>query len=183
MKNTVYENEVLRLKKNDISALKWFYVQYSEKLYYNAMKITKDHHLSKDIVQDVFIKLWDKRATIDPSKPILNWLFVVSYHHAVDCLKIKLRSSLRDWKVTSDIPQSTSEEIEEKKKKEANFEVLSMAISNLSNQKRRVVELCKIQGKTYELAAKEMSISKYTVKEYLSGAMKNIKDFVQEEFY
>jgi RNA polymerase sigma-70 factor (ECF subfamily) len=55
--------------------------------------------------------------------------------------------------------------------------ILEKAIALLSPQKRKVFELCKLQGRTYEEASAEMGISKHTVKEYLSGAMASIKEY------
>ena len=56
--------------------------------------------------------------------------------------------------------------------------VIEKAVDQLSPQKRKVFELCKIQRRTYEKAAEELHISKYTVKEYLSEAMISIKKYV-----
>jgi RNA polymerase sigma-70 factor (ECF subfamily) len=48
-------------------------------------------------------------------------------------------------------------------------------MDQLSPQKRKVFEICKMQGRTYKKAAEELHISKYTVKEYLSEALVSIK--------
>jgi DNA-directed RNA polymerase specialized sigma subunit, sigma24 homolog len=51
-------------------------------------------------------------------------------------------------------------------------------MDHLSPQKRKVFELCKVQGRTYKKAAEELHISKYTVKEYLSEALVSIKKYI-----
>ena len=53
-------------------------------------------------------------------------------------------------------------------------------MDQLSPQKRKVFELCKVQGRTYKKAAEELHISKYTVKEYLSEALISIKKYIGE---
>lgn len=63
--------------------------------------------------------------------------------------------------------------------KEAKLKLLDEAFLSLSPQKKRVFELCKLHGKTCEEAATELNISKYTVKEYLAAAVKNIKEYVE----
>jgi len=55
---------------------------------------------------------------------------------------------------------------------------IEKAVDQLSPQKRKVFDLCKMQSSTYEKAAKELHISKYTVKEYLSDAMVSIKKYI-----
>jgi RNA polymerase sigma-70 factor (ECF subfamily) len=58
--------------------------------------------------------------------------------------------------------------------------MLEEAMSRLSPQKRKVFELCKLQGKTYEETASVLQISKYTVKEYLTAAVGSVKEYVHQ---
>jgi RNA polymerase sigma factor (sigma-70 family) len=60
---------------------------------------------------------------------------------------------------------------------EQQLSLLDKAIQQLSPQKRRVFTLCKLHGKTYRQAAKELNISNHSVKEYLSGAMKAVREY------
>jgi len=92
MKNIDCVNIVKRLQEDDKTAFDWIYNQFSHKIYLNALKLTKDRNMAEDIVQDVFIILWEKRNSIDPSRPLLNWIFVVSYHKSIDYLKKILRA-------------------------------------------------------------------------------------------
>jgi RNA polymerase sigma-70 factor (ECF subfamily) len=64
--------------------------------------------------------------------------------------------------------------------KKEQLAAIEKAIDQLSPQKRKVFELCKVQGRTYKKAAEELHISKYTVKEYLSEALVSIKKYIGE---
>ena len=64
--------------------------------------------------------------------------------------------------------------------KEEQLCAIEKAMDQLSPQKRKVFELCKVQGRTYKKAAEELHISKYTVKEYLSEALVSIKKYIGE---
>lgn len=139
------------------------------------MKLTKDRNVAEDIVQDVFITLWKKRLSIDSSRPILNWIFVISYNKSIDYLKKALKTvPLKEIRL-SDKGNVDKENLFIR---EQRLNLIESATEQLSPQKRRVFEICKLQGRTYESAAQEMQISKHTVKEYLSEAMKSIKAFV-----
>lgn len=177
MKNMDCANMIKRLQADDKTAFDWLYNQFSRKIYLNALKLTKNSAAAEDIVQEVFIVLWEKRSTIDPGRPLLNWIFVISYHKAVDYLKAVLKTTL--------IPESSLCDMHYPAKAEAfrrerQLTLLEHAVGRLSPQQRRVVNLCKLQGRTYEYAARELSISKHTVKEHLSAAMKNIRSFVDD---
>ena len=167
-----------RLRNNDISAFNAIYWKYHRAVYANAVKLTKDAATAEDIVQDVFVTLWEKRNTIDPKQDIAGWLFVVSHHKTVDQLKRKLRQALADKMLHAIVeePNYFNNDLTEE-------QLVSMgkAIAQLSPQKRKVFELCKVQHRTYQKAAEELHISKYTVKEYLSEAMVSIKKYIARQ--
>lgn len=170
---------IIRLQANDRSAFADLYKKYSHRIYLNALKLTKNTVAAQDIVQEVFITLWDKKHTLDPSKPLLNWIFVVSYNRSVDHLKRLLRTSLLpEFEYFGGGCGQLGEApclIREKR-----LELIERAVARLSPKKKQVFEICKIRGKTYAHAATEMQISRHTVKEYLSEAMRAIKTYVFE---
>ena len=169
------ENELARcLVAGDVAAFNEIYRRYFHPVYCNALKITREVPIAEDVLQEVFITLWEKRATIDPERSLAGWLFIICYHQSVNILRKKLRESLLYKQV-----QEPEEEysMEEELKYGAQRKILADALSSLSPQRRRVFELCKLQGKTYEETATELRISKYTVKEYLSAAIAAIKEY------
>jgi len=159
-----------------MNAFDEIYWRYQRAVFLNACRLTRSSAAAEDIVQEVFISLWERRQSINPELPLAGWLFVSSYNRSVNVLKKKLRESLMvDRLVSNDAGFENLPDISE-----LQLNVLNDAISRLSNQKRRVFELCKLHGKTYEEAAEEMKISKHTVKEYLSEAIASIREFVRE---
>src|SRR5574338_872602 len=165
-----------RLVRDDIKAFDELYWKYQKAVYQNVFKLVRDIALAEDIVQEVFIGLWERRHTIDSSRSVSGWLFVSSYNRSINVLKKKLRESITPIHVD----QISEEPGVESGLEEAQISLLEKAIEKLPPQKRKVFELCKLRGKTYEEAANEMNISKHTVKEYLSGAVNFIKEFVRQ---
>ncbi|MEI7420880.1 MAG: sigma-70 family RNA polymerase sigma factor [Prolixibacteraceae bacterium] len=164
------------LVQGNIDAFDDIYWKYQRAIYLNSFRITRDEVIAQDIVQEVFISLWEKRQSINPDLPLAGWLFVSSYNRSLNILKKKLRESVAIDQLTSeDIMTDIATDIPEKQ-----LLILEAAIDLLSPQKRRVFELCKLQGKSYEEAAKEMQISKNTVKEYLSEAIMIIKEYARQ---
>ena len=162
-----------RLVTGDIGAFNEIYQKYFHPVYCNALKITRETPVAEDVLQEVFITLWEKRATIDPESSLAGWLFVICYHKSVNILRKKLRESL----VYEKLQQPEEYSMEEEIKYGTQRKILENALSSLSPQRRRVFELCKLEGKTYEETAMELRISKYTVKEYLSAAVAAIKEY------
>jgi len=165
----------VRLRNDDISAFNTLYWEYHGAVYANAFKLIRDAVVSEDIVQEVFVTLWEKRHKIDPKQDIAGWLFVVSHHKTIDQLKRKLRHTLAEkilQAVVEDSGAADNDFTDEQ------LGAIERAVDQLSPQKRKVFELCKMQKRTYENAAEELHISKYTVKEYLSEAMISIKKYI-----
>ena len=162
-----------RLIAGDIAAFDEIYRRNFYPVYCNALKITREVSLAEDALQEVFIILWEKRSTIDPEKSLAGWLFIVCYHQSINILRKKLRESL----LYKGLQQPDEYSMEEEIKYGKQWKILENALSSLSPQRRRVFELCKLEGKTYEETALELRISKYTVKEYLSSAVAAIKEY------
>ena len=178
MKSQKTNDLALRLRNDDISAFNTLYWEYHAAVYANTLKLIKDPAIAEDIVQEVFVTLWGKRHTIDPEQDIAGWLFVISHHKTVDQLKRKLKQALAQKELsifTEDHSIIVNTDL-----KEEQLNAIEKAMDQLSPQKRKVFELCKVQGRTYKKAAEELHISNYTVKEYLSEALVSIKKYIVE---
>ena len=178
MEKDIINNELIeRLQNDEKEAFDELYRKYHSAIYYNILKLTRDAIVSEDIVQEVFITLWEKRHELNIQQGISGWLFVVSYNKSISYLKRKLKESLARTALQQNIENTTDAE---NSFTNTQMSILEKAIEQLSPQKRRVFELCKLQRKTYAEAADELQISKHTVKEYLSGAVISIKNYVQQ---
>jgi len=62
----IMKEEFTRVRKGDVSAFKIVFEDYFERLVKYSNKYTKNIHASKDIVQEVFMNVWDKRKSIRP---------------------------------------------------------------------------------------------------------------------
>ena len=167
-----------RLRKDDINAFNTLYWEYHAAVYANALKLIKDPVIAEDIVQEVFVTVWGKRHTIDPEQDLVGWLLVISYHKTIDQLKCKLKETLAHKNISISIEDHSI--LVNADLKEEQLTTIEEAMDQLSPQKRKVFELCKVQGRTYKKAAEELHISKYTVKEYLFEALVSIRKYIGE---
>ena len=177
MEDNTNNELITQLQNDDKQAFNELYRKYHSAIYYNILKLTRDAIATEDIVQEVFIALWEKRHNLNIEQGIAVWLFVVSYNRSISYLKRKLKESLARTGLQQNIENTTDAE---NSFTNTQMSILEKAIEQLSPQKRRVFELCKLQRKTYAEAADELQISKHTVKEYLSGAVISIKNYVQQ---
>ena len=169
---------VVRLTLDDEKAFDLLYRKYHVAIYRNILKLVKNNEHAQDLLQEVFFTLWDKRSQIDPNRPIANWLFVVSHNKSITHLKKTANACVVFEEILGDVSDETFDPFISEEK----LTFIEGAINRLSPQKKRVFELCKIEHKTYEQTAREMGISRYTVKEYLSEAVASIKSQVRGHF-
>ncbi|MBS1752981.1 MAG: sigma-70 family RNA polymerase sigma factor [Ferruginibacter sp.] len=171
------EQQLISLLKNgDMQAFDELYWKYQDAVYQNVFKLTRNSHVAEDIVQEVFISLWEKRDSLDSSRSVGGWLFVSSYNRAINVLK----KNLRETQALKQVAITHAEEVASPDLSGIQLSILEKAVAALSPQKRRAFELCKLQGKSYEETAALMGISKHTVKEHLSGAIHFIKEYASK---
>jgi len=163
---------LVQLSKGDLSAFDKLYWHYQRAVYHNIFQLVRDTATTEDILQEVFLSLWEKRESIRLDISVGGWLFVSSYNRAVNVLKKQLREQS-----AADLIREAfgSDDSEEMMAREMRLQELEDAIERLPGQKRKVFYLCKLKGYTYEEAAKALNISRHTVKEYLSDAVHQIR--------
>lgn len=164
----------------ELDNFKSLYLQYNQAVYKNIFKMVKDEQLAEDLLQEVFLTLWDKRASLDAEK-VSGWLFVVSYNKALKALKKKVRevSVYKEQLIIQDV------ELEPYSNKEEAFSLRSLvieeAIENLPKRKKDVFIMCRFEGRTTEEVASIFNISESSVKDYLKQSTGLIKKYIQSK--
>ena len=75
------DKEILkRFKEGDAEAFDAIYRNYSKKLFHFAQGLIKDQEISEDLVQEVFVNLWEKRSQVDLSLNFDNYIFTIVYN-------------------------------------------------------------------------------------------------------
>jgi RNA polymerase sigma factor (sigma-70 family) len=170
------------LSRDDVRAFDALYLKYHNAVLANILKLVKQQEAAEDILQDVFAALWINRKKIDRNRPVGGWLFVVSYNKALKFLNRSVREKMLaagDPGVLEDIAEAPETEHQQT---EYQFNLINEAISNLPPQKKLVFTLCKLEGLTYEEAARIAGISTHTVKEYVSAASKFVKAYSLRQY-
>lgn len=177
---TIYsEQELLQqMVQGSEAAFSLLYEQYHHALFRNVMRLVHSEEEARDVVQEVFITLWEKRLTLNTDIPVNGWLFTLSYNRSLNHLKKKLRQeALEQVAGNMDIGLPDTDDAE---LANAQWKLVEEAITRLSPQKRKVFELCRLQGFSYDKAAHELGISKHTVSEYLQQAMTIIRQYIKD---
>jgi len=165
---------ILRLIQGDEQAFEKIYRLYSNRLYGKLLKLLKSVPQTEEILQDVFLKVWEYRASIDPEKSFRAFLFKIAENKAFDFFR---KAALHKAFETELIALSTSNHtmLEELIADEERSVLLEKAINNLPPQRQQVFRLCKLERKSYTEVSQLLGISLSTISDHIVKATKSIR--------
>ena len=171
--------QLARLKEGDQHAFNYFYEQHSLIIYRRLKKMVKIDTLADEFLQDVFVKLWEKRHLIDPEQSLKAYLHLIAQNLVFDFYRKLAREARLQEEVKHTLSGFHNPIQEGFYFKETN-DVLQKAINNLPAQQKLVFTLCKIQGKSYEEVGRDLGISTSTINGHIVKATKSVKTFMTD---
>ncbi len=169
-----------RFKHGDKEAFDIIYNMYSKKLFGFVLKILKTEADAKEIVQVVFVKLWEKRKKISGSELFNCYLFTIAYNASISLVRKRLTEKKYVEYVNSlqrnNSENRTTEDLdcEELNKK------IQFLVEKLPAKQKAVYKLSRIDNLSYKDIAEKLSISVNTVENHISKSLhfirKNLKD-------
>jgi len=173
------EELLISLRQGSESAFTKLYHHYSLPLYYNILSLVKDGHTAEELVQEVFTKIWKRRAAIIIEKSFSAYLFVMARNKVFDFFQQVTRDQALYARI-KDIASEQYDQIEQALFARENADLLRKAIATLPPQRRRAFELCKIEGLTYRQASEEMGVSLSTLKDHMINAFDSIRLYISK---
>lgn len=171
------EGELITLiKMGDQSAFKLLYYHYANKTLIKILRLVKSHHVAEEILQDVFLKIWEKRVLLNGNTigPLINKI-------AQNKIYDYLRKSISDRKIQEalsshfiNIVADPSHLLQQKEYRE----IFERALDNLPSQQRNVFKLCKMENYSYQEVSKRLGITISTVNIHLVKANKALKEYL-----
>jgi len=174
------KNKVLleKLRLGDPEAFSALYHEYHQPVFRNICKLIYDRAAAMDILQDVFLALWEHRLSIDTERSVGGWLFVVSYNKSVSYLKKSIRQAEALHRSALALQEQYEPEMEEEEFRYAcHLKIVAEAIDKLPPQKRKAYCLCKLEGRSYKETGLILGISANTVKEYIKTSNKLLRRY------
>ena len=162
------------LKSDDQFAFTELYNRFKGILYIYACKITRDNDIAEDLVQDVFIYLWDKRQSINFTSSIGSYLYSSVRYKFFDLIdKQKVRADyVQAFQAFLDQGEYLTDNYISEKELAATIE---KEVANLPAKMREVFLLSRKDNLTNKEIAERLNISEKTVKNQLSTALKTLR--------
>ena len=171
----------IELKKgNPIAYKEAFRLLYPRLKGYCKLFISDENQV-EDIIQESFIKLWEKRDSIILEKSVESFVFVILKNNCLNYLK---KQKLEEGKIELDNPdvaelqflyQLDFREKEDKSMEELLINYFQSAVEELPGKMKQVYTKCKIEGQKQKEVAKELDISLKMVEKHIAKAKLQIR--------
>lgn len=168
------DNLVFQIQQDSEYAFKQLYQIYYAKVVSFITGIIKERDIAKDLAQDIFINLWLNRKKLDISKNIQNYIFVASRNAAINYLKKELAFSHGTIEAIQEDVRTSDTAEDNLFAKEISL-LIEMVVSEMPKQRQLIYRLSKEQGLSNEEIASKLGISKRSVENQISMALKEIK--------
>ena len=162
------------LRLDDKKTLKVLYDMYSGSLYGVIIRILKDEETSEDILQETFLRIWQKFSHYDPSKGrLFTWMCNLARNLALDKLKSKgYVNNSKNEKIT-DLQFTVDHQFNVRNNPET-IDVREMVLK-LKPEHRCIIDLVYFQGYTHVEAAEELKIPIGTLKTRMRMAVNDLR--------
>ena len=170
-----------RIAHGDRDAFEQLFHLYKEKAYAVARQVLKEPYLAEELVQELFIAIWQKRNNLLEVSDPDAYLFRMVRNLSIDLLRKHSREQQHRnqlWERIKD--QQVLEQQLQSKELSA---LIQQAIDALPEKRRELFLLSRHTDLTLEAIARQSGISKNTVKTHLLLAVKDIRTFLQKHRY
>ncbi len=165
------------IKEGHKEAFKKLYDFYKEDVFRFILKMTKSNVFAEDILQQVFIKIWENKEDINPDLNFSAYIKKITFHFTLNFLK---RASC-DERLRHQIMKGMNSCASDALERLENRDILNLyheAVNCLPKQKKLIYDLSKREELTYEEIATHTQLSKNTVRNHMAEAIRMIKTFV-----
>jgi len=154
--------------KSNLTAFKILHDRYFEALFRFLFRRTKHEETAKDLLQELFLKVWENRQILDSKRSVKSYFFKIAHNLAIDHLRRKLMIAAH----SSNHEQSSKENPEDDDVRIS----IKMAIDELPQPSKEEFIMKRFDGFKYREIAELLGISIKTVESRMSKALKKLHE-------
>ena len=172
-----------RIGQGDRRSFEEFYDRFSRVLYSVAYRVLNNQEAAEDVLQDVFVQIWEKAPSYDPArgKP-MTWAITLTRHKAID----RLRSAQRRGRLQDAIEREAEvfEKFDDRNSFEAaagveTGELVRNALQKLSKDQREAIELAFFSSLTQTEISARLGEPLGTVKARIRRGMMKLRELLE----
>jgi RNA polymerase sigma-70 factor (ECF subfamily) len=179
MKNLSDQELLLAVRGDNHNAFDILFDRHWQRCYQSARARLNGSHAAQDIVQEIFIKLWQRRASLEVNGPLENYLqsavklSVISHFRSKKVTEVQLEDALERINMLENAVHSITDYIELEK-------TLQQTVELMPEMLKRVYQL-RSENLSIKAIAGELGLADQTVKNYLSEVSRRLRIVISEK--
>lgn len=178
MTHPLYSDEdlIVRLRADDTTAFEILYVRHKEKLFSAAIKRLKDRDTADEIVQEIFLSIWQRRHVISVTGDFGAYLSFAVRNSVIDHIRRSKTRKLFIEEIVTMAATASEEQPQRSDEKEKSItDELTQQIQSLPDKCRQVFILSYIENKSRAEIAALLEISQETAKYHIAHALRVLR--------
>jgi RNA polymerase sigma-70 factor (ECF subfamily) len=171
---------IKRLQKGDEKAYVYLVDRYNRRLFGYALSLTNDHAHAEDILQNVFLKTWEKRKKLNVHTSLQNYLFKSVYNEFINAYKKKRSTMILEHKYFEDLERAVN--IHSEQSFEAIIAQITKEIQNLPPKCQQIFILSKKEGLTNMEISEYLNVSLKTVEAQITKAFGILREKLGKKY-
>ncbi len=171
--DTQLNNHLLRLAQDDKKAMSYFYLRYAARIRGFATRLLQNDDEACDTVQDVLIKLWEERHSLDSIKSLDAYIFRMTKNHVLNTLR---RRQILNSYVAAEQRNSSAFSVEPDTTEEL-YNLIDKAISEMPEPRRRIFCMSRFEHKKHAEIAALLNLTPRTVQYHISAALDFLRKY------
>jgi RNA polymerase sigma-70 factor (family 1) len=181
MPETIKHSETLlvsELKNGNEKAFRQLFDFYYQDIYGYSISILKSKEAAEENVQDVFMKVWQNRETLNLDQSFKAYIFTIARNQAFNCLNKAANDALLKEAIFYE-SQKSHEYGDYSIREEDCKKLKKQAMKQLPPKRKQIFKMSRKKGMSYEEISQELGISINTVRNQMSKALESMRVFFQ----
>ena len=161
---------LLQIKNGDRVAFYFLYERYSRKLYGFVYGFIKNETDTEEIVQEVFVKIWESRNKIDAYSSFESFIFTIAYNTTISLFRKRLSEKNYIEYLKAQQESFITDLVDEIHYNELENKVKSL-LDDLTPRQKEIFQMSREKGLSNAEIANKLDISEKTVKKHISNTL------------
>jgi RNA polymerase sigma-70 factor (family 1) len=176
----IEENSVLMLNPGDKETFRTLYNTYGPKIYRFALSYLKNKPDAEELMQDVFLKIWEKRDQLDPEQNVKAYIFKIAINSIYDFIRRKnIEKAFADF--TRQNFQPGTESLWHEIIWNDMLSKLNTLVDKMPEQRKIIFKMSREENLSNQQIAEKLNLSKRTVENQLYRATQYLSEHIKTD--